>query len=305
MPRRSMRPSRPPRRPAPSGARRLRERVARVRLRPAVAIAACARSSALLARGRARSSSSSSSLIVDAVDLDRCRSSAYSRLAAGRVRSSRSATSTPHHDSSHADAAHPRRPGGRPRLQGRPVQHRRHGPVPHGRARRRGGRRAWPTQPPSIAIPVAFMAGALPAPPAGFIPGALKAFTGRPRGRHDDHAQLHRRRHPRLPRHRTAARPRALVRPDRRRRQRGAADLPRPRPATSASSSRCHGRPGRLVAPVPDDARLRDPDRRREPDAARYAGMRPAPDHRPDDDAVRACWPGWPAPIEILGVSHS
>ena len=72
--------------------------------------------------------------------------------------------------------AHPRRPRRRPRLQGRALQHRRTRPVPDGRARRR--RRAWVRAPPIVAIPIAYLAGALLGAAWGFIPGALKAWTG-------------------------------------------------------------------------------------------------------------------------------
>ena len=82
-------------------------------------------------------------------------------------------------DARGGDAADPRRAGGGPRLQGRPVQHRRPGPVPDGRARGRRrraarSRRASPCVAVTAAVVAALVAGAL----YGFIPGALKAFTG-------------------------------------------------------------------------------------------------------------------------------
>ena len=59
-------------------------------------------------------------------------------------------------------AARLRRPGGRARLQGRPVQHRRPGPVPDGRPRRRLRSASRVSgQPPIIAIPLAVVGGIL------------------------------------------------------------------------------------------------------------------------------------------------
>ena len=46
--------------------------------------------------------------------------------------------------------------------------------------------------PPVVAIPLALLAGLVAGAAYGFIPGWLKAYTGRPRGGRHDHAQLHR-----------------------------------------------------------------------------------------------------------------
>ena len=52
-------------------------------------------------------------------------------------------------------------------------------PGPGRRLRRRPRRaRPWPSSPPPIAFPIAILAGALGGALYGFIPGALKAFTG-------------------------------------------------------------------------------------------------------------------------------
>ena len=64
-----------------------------------------------------------------------------------------------------------------------------------------------------------------------------------------------------------------------------------------------HGDPLR-VPPVPDDARLRDPRRRREPGCrALCRDVAQAADHL-DDVAWRGCWPGWPVRLELLGTTH-
>ena len=95
------------------------------------------------------------------------------------------------------DAAPARRPGGRPRLQGRPVQHRRPGPVPDGRPRlghrrRPAARRARRSSP----IPSSLVAGHDLRRRLGLHPGLPQGGLGRPRSRHHDHAQLRRHRDP-------------------------------------------------------------------------------------------------------------
>ena len=84
-------------------------------------------------------------------------------------------------DRQHAGQCHAAgagRPGGRHRLQGRPVQHRRPGPVPDGRP---VAPRWLPSRSndasPWVAIPVSIIAGMLGGMAWGFIPGFLKAFT--------------------------------------------------------------------------------------------------------------------------------
>ena len=134
--------------------------------------------------------------------------------------------------------AHPRRHGGRARLQGRALQHRRAGPVPRWApwAPRRSAP-AWRRAPPIIAVPVAVGAGALAGAAWGFIPGALKAWTGA----HEVvttimlnfiASDLHR-----LPHHRPARGARLLVLPDRAGRQRRLSHRSSGRTSTSASSS--------------------------------------------------------------------
>ena len=120
-------------------------------------------------------------------------------------------------------------------------------------------------QPAPIAFTVAVLAGALGGALYGFIPGALKAFTGAHEvvstimlnslaaffivGRRQRHLQDHR----------------ADLRPDRRRRQRRAADPLRPERQPRDLHRARAGGPD--VGPhLPDAARLRDPDRRREPE---------------------------------------
>ena len=75
-------------------------------------------------------------------------------------------------------AADPRRAGGRPRLQGRPVQHRRAGPVPHGRLAAAAVGASVAEPPAIVAIPLAVARRRLAGRRWGFIPGALKAWTG-------------------------------------------------------------------------------------------------------------------------------
>ena len=90
----------------------------------------------------------------------------------GRVRAS---------DRQHArqdDAAPARWPGGRPGVQGRPVQHRRAGPIPDGRPRLGDRRRRSSRQPAVFAFPLALAAGMLGGAAWGFIPGFLKAVSG-------------------------------------------------------------------------------------------------------------------------------
>ena len=78
------------------------------------------------------------------------------------------------------------------------------------------------------------------------------------------------------------------VRPHRRRRQRRAAGPVRPRRQPRRSSSPWHACPIAYVADLPDDARLRDPDRRRQPERRPLRGHEPAAADRPDDEPVRA-----------------
>ena len=137
----------------------------------------------------------------------------------------------------------------------------------------------------------------------GLDPRRPQGPVRRPRGRHDDHAQLDRRRPHRVAHPRTPVGPGLLVRPDRRSREQRAPDHPRhqhPRGVILA------------VAAVPavwwllyrTHARVRDPERRREPQ--RGAICRDAaevPDH------ARRCRLsgllfGIAGSIEILGVSH-
>ena len=66
--------------------------------------------------------------------------------------------------------------------------------------------------PPIVAVPLALAAGMLAGAAWGFIPGFLKAVSRGPRGRHDDHAQLHRDRDPRRRGQRPAERARLAPR---------------------------------------------------------------------------------------------
>ena len=91
------------------------------------------------------------------------------------------------------DAADPRRPGGRARLQGRPVQHRRPGQFLHAARSAAGGRRRAGDAPPLDRDPGRALAGCSPARRGASSP-APSRLVGCPRGRHHDHAQLHRRR---------------------------------------------------------------------------------------------------------------
>ena len=204
------------------------------------------------------------------------RSSSSSRSGSSPASCSRASPSTPtarcvrvgrlerghRQHAHHHDAAAPRRAGGRPRLQGRPVQHRRPGPVPDGRARVGHRRRPAPGQPahrrdPGVADRRHDLRGRV-----GLHPGLPEGVLGRPRGRHHDHAQLHRHRHPGCGRQRAAR----------------TSSAPRRRPPRRSATRRCrsssagtatiahhlradHGRPVRLPA-LPDDARVRDQDRR-------------------------------------------
>ena len=158
-------------------------------------------------------------------------------------------------------------------------------------------------QPPIIAIPVAIARGTRCGALLGLHPGHPQGGLGRPRGRDDDHAQLHRDQRPRLGRQRAAEGAGLAL-----------ADHPRTSatppcrsssatPATSGSSSR--SRWSSLVRWLLFRTTLGFEIRTvgANPDAARYAGMRPNAD-RPDDVVVRACWPAWPAPIVVLGVTH-
>ena len=95
-----------------------------------------------------------------------------------------------------ATPADPRRPGGRDLVPRRHVQHRRRRPADARRARgdAHGVRPAGPGMPSSVILVVvdprrACSSGAF----WGFIPGLPQGAHGRPRGHHDDHAQLHRR----------------------------------------------------------------------------------------------------------------
>ncbi len=81
---------------------------------------------------------------------------------------------------------------GRARLQGRPVQHRRAGPVPMGALGAVIVGVAVADQPPVIAIPSLLAAGIIAGACLGLHPGLPQGGLGRPRGRDDDHAQLHR-----------------------------------------------------------------------------------------------------------------
>ena len=178
-------------------------------------------------------------------------------------------------------AADPGRPVGRPRLQGRPVQHRRPGPVPDGRPR--GGRvgAALADGPPLVAIPLAILAGdRRQARSTASSRAVLKAFTGA----HEVVttimlnyiALLHRRVGRVLGPLREPGR---LVRPDRRTSATRRCPIlgdGRARAAPRASSSPLVAVPHHLVAAVPD-ARSGFEIRTvgANPDAARYAGMRP------------------------------
>ena len=157
-----------------------------------------------------------------------------------------------------------RRPGRRLRLQGRPVQHRRPGPVPRRRARRgrRGGRpgRRTGADRDRGGDPRRDRLGR----PVGLHPGLPQGRLGRPRGGQHDHAQLRRRAAPGGPRERPAQGPQVALAGHLRRRQRGLPDHHRDdRPHRDHPGA---GRRGpRLVAPVPDDLGLRDPLGRRQP----------------------------------------
>ena len=203
-------------------------------------------------------------------------------------------------------AACPRRPGGRPGVQGRALQHRCAGPVPDRGARSvavgvaaeraspaswRSRWRCWP----------ALLAGAA----WGFIPGFLKAVLGRPRGGHHDHAQLHRRRHHRVRLVSGPLRPARLsVADHRRRRQR--------RRCRSSSAGRGHI--GILVALVAVLLVWLAP-RTGRPSASRSGpwaptGCRALRGHGAArciivlTMSLAGCSPGSAGAVEILGVTH-
>ena len=197
---------------------------------------------------------------------------AYAALIEGSVGSENAIVNT----LVQTDAAHPRRPVGRARLQGRPVQHRRPGPVPDGRPRRRlvgvhGRRPAADRRDPGGIARGDRCGGAA----WGFIPGVLKAFSGA----HEvvttimlNYIAICR---PRLGGQRAAEGAGLALADHRGRRQRRAARSSSAATATSGILIAFHGRRW-SVAPVPDDARLRDPRRRRQP------GRRPLRRHAPD-----------------------
>ena len=134
----------------------------------------------------------------------------------------------------------------RPRVQGRPVQHRRHRPGAGRRLHRRrsSGPRSRSSRSRSRSRSRS-LAGALGGAAYGFIPGVPQGVHRRPRGRRDDHAELARGDRDRRPRERRLQDHRTDVRPDRRRRQCRAADPLRPR-RQSRDPDRPRGRPDRL-----------------------------------------------------------
>ena len=206
--------------------------------------------------------------------------------AYARSSRARSAASAPSSRRCVADGpARPRRAVGRPRLQGRPLQHRRAGPVPHGRPRsghgRRRGRRPAADRRDPVASRPASRRGVW-----GFIPGILKAVSGA----HEVVTTIM------LNYIAIAILAWAVSGPLKvaglaladhdRRRQRRLPDPPRPTTATSASSSpSCDGL--HLRGCSTGRPWLRDPDRRREPRRRALRRDAPAAAHRPDDVDVR------------------
>ena len=142
-------------------------------------------------------------------------------------------------------------------------------------------------QPVPIAVTIAVTAGALGGAAYGFIPGFLKAFTGAHEvvvtimlnslaaiaivGLVNDVFKIT---GPTFARHR-------------RRRQCRAADHLRPR-RQSRDPDRPGGRPDRLRPDLPDDARVRDPDRRRQPQRRALRRHEPEAADHPHDEPVRA-----------------
>ena len=231
---------------------------------------------------RRRASSSSSRMLVPGQEFDWTPADhGLRRAVPGRRRQRR-------RDRQHArlhDPAGPRRPVGRAGVQGRPLQHRRAGPVPDGRPRRRSRsasqssdrRRSSPCRSPCW-----------PGCSAG-PPGASSRASSRP-----SRAPTRSSRRSCSTTSRSAILAAAVS---------GPLDQPgSPSPITDDVGNAAlpdHHRPQRAhrhppgargglprrVAAGPDDARLRDPDGRRQPRRRAIRRHAPTLAHRPDDDA--------------------
>ncbi len=187
---------------------------------------------------------------------------------------------------------HPRRARGRPRLQGRPLQHRRARPVPDGCP----GRCDPGCVPGGRSLVHRCSAGSRRGPGCGcrlrLRPRLAEGVYRRSRSRGHDHAQL------RGPGHRlvgsdwAAALGNGDVRTYRRRRPGSAAD-PRRQQRPSAALGRAYrlrGGPDRMVDPLSHDDRLRGPHRRRQSRRGSLCRHAPAPPHHRDHGRSRpAC----------------
>ena len=186
-------------------------------------------------------------------------------------------------------AAHPGRALGGLRLQGRPVQHRRPGPVPHGRPGRGGrGRRARGTRRPSSPSRLALLAGVI----GGCASGASSRVCSR-RSRAPT-------RWSRPSCSTTSRSPCSSWPVNGPLRVTGRAIGGHRRPWATPrcrSSSAATATPGIIIAlhrgrrrelgPVPDDVRLRGPDRRRQPGRRPVRRHAAATAHRAHDVHLR------------------
>ena len=202
-------------------------------------------------RRRRSSSLISSVLVTGSVRPGPRRSTAYRRSSSGAFVGARSRSSTRWSTRRRSSSAGLAVGLG---VQGRPVQHRRPGPVPHGRRRGRRRRGAAPSHAPGHRGDPVWRSGRHARRcRLGLHPGLPQGVHRRPRSRDHDHAQL-------TSRSRSLAwachgplRARRLRSPHPRRRQRLAARilLGRER-AISASSRAAHGAVADRLAPLPD-----------------------------------------------------